>query len=193
MKKIGLYFGSFNPLHNGHLNVANQVYYSEKFDEIWFVVSPHNPLKNIDDLFDFKLRCKLVKKSIKKIPYFKICKIEKHLPKPHYTANTLDALKKMYPYDFSMIIGEDLIENMKKWENVAKLLNDTSIICYTRFENLNHDLSMFKDIKLVKGPIMNFSATDIRHQIKTNIRFTKFLIPKPVYKHFLKQNKKIKE
>ena len=184
-KKIGLYFGSFNPLHNGHLIVANQVLYSENFDEIWFVVSPHNPLKNIDDLFDFKLRCKLVKKSIKCNKKFQICKIEKNLPRPNYTSDTLKALKNQYPnFNFSMIIGEDLLDSMKKWKNLGEIL-ENSIICYTRFENLHHDLSMFKDIKIVKGPIMNFSATDIRHQLGIDVRLIKHLVPKPIYKHFL--------
>jgi nicotinate-nucleotide adenylyltransferase len=134
MKKIGLYFGSFNPIHIGHLIIAEYFANQSDFDEIWLVVSPHNPLKQQNELAPDFHRLEMVKMAIGDNPILKACDFEFHLSKPSYTIQTLDALKVEYPdHQFSMICGQDTINSIHLWKDFNKILDAFPIFVFPRF------------------------------------------------------------
>ena len=125
MKKIGLFFGSFNPIHVGHLVIANHIAQSDLLDEVWFVVSPQNPFKEKKSLLEDYHRLALVNEAIEDNQKLKSCDIEFSMPKPSYTSDTLAYLMDKYPkYEFSLIMGEDNIKSFHKWKNTKKRKND---------------------------------------------------------------------
>ena len=130
---IGLYFGSFNPVHNGHLIIANHVLNVGVADEMWFVVSPQNPFKNSGSLLNQNHRLNLVKIAIEGETNLKASNIEFKLPKPSYTITTLTYLQEKYPtQQFAIIMGSDGFQNINKWKNAETILRDFSIIIYKR-------------------------------------------------------------
>lgn len=173
MKKIGLFFGSFNPIHIGHLVIANHIANSKLVDEVWFVVSPHNPFKKKDSLLEDYHRLALVNEAIEDNEKLKASNIEFALPKPSYTIDTLAYLTEKHPnYNFSIIMGEDNIKSFHKWKNFDVILKNHSVIVYPR-------VGVAQDIKaedsilshqnvsvLVDIPVMDISASFIRKQIK---------------------------
>jgi nicotinate-nucleotide adenylyltransferase len=173
--KIALYFGSFNPIHIGHLIIANFVVENEKVDELWFVVSPQNPFKNEQQLLNANHRLRLVQLAIENQLRLKASNIEFSLPKPSYTVDTLIYLKEKYPnHEFVILMGSDGYQNIKNWKNAEYILNNYNILVYDRIESkqvaLNHKT------KLLKAPLLNISATYIRNQIKLN-KSIKYLVP----------------
>ena len=133
MKKIGLFFGSFNPIHVGHLVIANHIAQSDLLDEVWFVVSPQNPFKEKKSLLEDYHRLALVNEAIEDNQKLKSCDIEFSMPKPSYTSDTLAYLMDKYPkYEFSLIMGEDNIKSFHKWKNYEVILKNHSIIVYPR-------------------------------------------------------------
>ncbi|MCF0206125.1 MAG: nicotinate-nucleotide adenylyltransferase, partial [Bacteroidales bacterium] len=132
-KEILLYFGSFNPIHIGHLAIANYLVEYTNVDELWFVVTPHNPLKKSSTLIDDRVRQHLVQLAINDYPKFRVSDIEFYLPKPNYTATTLAYLNEKFPdYRFCILVGGDNLESFHKWKNYQVILNNYKIYVYKR-------------------------------------------------------------
>jgi nicotinate-nucleotide adenylyltransferase len=135
--KIGLYFGSFNPIHIGHLVIANHIAEYSNLNEIWFVVTPHNPFKNKSSLLDNYQRLEMVYRATKDYKKLKPCDIEFNLPQPNYTINTLVYLQEKHPdLEFSLIMGEDNLKSFHKWKNYEVILENHDIYVYPRVQKL---------------------------------------------------------
>ncbi len=177
--KVALYFGSFNPIHNGHLIIARNILNQQLADKVWFVVSPQNPLKNSSSLLNEYHRLRLTQLATEDEPSFKVSDIEFGLPKPSFTINTLVYLKEKYKdFDFNIIIGSDSFSNIHNWKNSEILLRDYSFIIYPRpgFE-INSNL---KNVTVLKDiPEIHISASYIRTLISKN-QSARFLIPDKV-------------
>ena len=173
MKKVGLFFGSFNPIHVGHLVIANHIAHSGMVDEVWFVVSPQNPFKKKKSLLEEYHRLALVNEAIDENPKLKSSDIEFTMPQPSYTVDTLAFLIDKYPeLDFSLIMGEDNIKSFHKWKNYEVILKNHSVLVYPRV-GVDEDLKAKSDILNHKSvhvleniPVMDISASYIRNQIK---------------------------
>ena len=170
MKKIGLFFGSFNPIHIGHLILANYILENSDMEELWLVVSPQNPFKEKKSLLNDHNRLDMVQLAVKNYPKMRASNIEFSLPKPSYTIDTLTYLKEKYPnYAFALIMGEDNLESLPKWKNSEKLISDYQIIVYPRtFEGEKKDSGYLKhqNIHQINAPVIELSATEIRNMIK---------------------------
>ena len=170
MKKIGLFFGSFNPIHIGHLILANYILEKSEMNELWFVVSPQNPFKDKKSLLTDHNRLDMVQLAVKNYPKMRASNVEFSLPKPSYTIDTLTYLKEKYPnYSFALIMGEDNLDSLPKWKNAEKLMSDYQIIVYPRtFEGEKKDSEYLQheNISMVNAPIIELSATEIRNMIK---------------------------
>lgn len=170
MKKIGLFFGSFNPIHIGHLILANYILENSDMDELWFVVSPQNPFKDKKSLLKDNNRLDMVQLAVKNYPKMRASNIEFSLPKPSYTIDTLTYLKEKYPnVSFALIMGEDNLDGLSKWKNSEKIIENYQIIVYPRvFEGEKKDSGYLQNehITLIKAPIIELSATEIRNMIK---------------------------
>jgi nicotinate-nucleotide adenylyltransferase len=163
--KIGLYFGSFNPIHNGHLIIANFIAHNTSLEQVWLVVSPQNPLKTQSSLLNEYDRLYLVKLAIDGEVKLRASDIEFKLPKPSYTIDTLTYLKEKYPeHDFSIIMGSDSFQNIKKWKNYEVLLKNYKIYIYNR-PGFSIDESLWANIEIVKAPLLEISSTQIRNLI----------------------------
>ncbi len=166
--KIGLFFGSFNPIHVGHLIIAQYMLNEAGLDKIKFVVSPHNPLKQKDDLVDSALRLKMVALSIADNPKFELDSIEFSLPLPSFTYVTLEQLTEIYPEDeLFIIMGSDTINNINHWKNFQAVLN-YPILIYKRSETFTNPYPDRKNIRVFDSPVLNISATIIRQMLKEN-------------------------
>ena len=169
MKNIGLLFGSFNPIHNGHITLATFILKHKPLDEIWFVVSPLSPFKKSKILLDKNDRLDMVKLAIKPFKKFFVSDIEFKMKTPNYTIDTLYEIKKKYPEDsFSLIIGEDNLENFKNWKNSNLIIENFKIYVYPRnFSKSKLNLN-FNTLYKINAPKINISSTDIREFIKKN-------------------------
>ena len=175
--KVGLYFGSFNPVHHGHLIIATHIANFTDLQQVWFVVSPQNPLKQGNTLINENHRKHLIDLSIEGEKKLRSSNIEFNLPRPSYTIDTLTYLQEKYPrYQFSVIMGSDSFSNIKKWKNFAVLLNNNKIIIYPRpgFE-VKKDM-ITDNITIVNAPLLQISSTYIRDLIKQK-KSIKFLVP----------------
>jgi nicotinate-nucleotide adenylyltransferase len=176
MKKIGLFFGSFNPIHIGHLILANYILENSDMGELWFVVSPQNPFKDKKSLLKDHNRLDMVQLAVKNYPNLRASNVEFSLPQPSYTIDTLTYLREKHPdYSFSLIMGEDNLSGLHKWKNAELLLKNYHIIVYPRiFESEKKDPEYLghENISLVKAPVIELSATEIRNMIKAgkNVR-----------------------
>ncbi len=182
--KIGLYFGSFNPVHIGHLIIANHVLTHCDIDRIWFVVSPHNPLKETSSLLNENHRLHLVQLAIENETKFKASNIEFSLPRPSYTIDTLTHLTEKYPqYSFTIMMGSDSFQNITKWKNYTQIVTHYNIIIYNR-PNFTVDTLLSERIQVVDAPLLNISSTYIRNLIsqKKSIRY---LVPDEVMNDIL--------
>lgn len=181
MKKIGLFFGSFNPIHIGHLILANYILENSNMDELWFVVSPQNPFKDKKSLLTDHNRLDMVQLAVKNYPKMRASNVEFSLPKPSYTIDTLTYLKEKYPnYSFALIMGEDNLDSLSKWKNSEKLMSDYQIIVYPRtFEGEKKDSEYLQheNISMVNAPIIELSATEIRNMIKESKNVRPMLPP----------------
>lgn len=188
MKRIGLLFGSFNPPHIGHLALANYILEYEERDEIWFIVSPHNPLKEVRELVDENIRLDMVSRSIRSETRFKVSDYEFSLPRPSYTIDTLDSLAADFPdCDFSLIIGSDNYLSLDKWKDKDRLVREHKLLVYPRpgFP-IDYD-DMSQNIKIVKAPTLEISSTMIRNAIRQNKR-VRFWLPCGIYDYILERN-----
>lgn len=178
--KIGLYFGSFNPVHSGHLMIANFIAEFSILNQVWMVVSPHNPLKPAGSLLQDYHRFHLVELGIGSYKKIKASKIEFELPRPSYTINTLAYLKEKFPqHDFSLIMGSDNLETLHKWKNYEIILEDHDIYVYPRPLHDGGNLKTHERVKWVEAPLMEISSTFIRNAIR-NGKDVRFMMPESV-------------
>ena len=167
--KIGLYFGTFNPIHVGHLIIANHMAEHADLDQIWMVVTPHNPLKKKSTLLDDYHRLQMVHLATEDFPKIKPSDIEFKLSQPNYTVNTLVHLEEKYPnHEFSLIMGEDNLKSLHKWKNYEVILENHHIYVYPRIssETENLDLKNHQKIHMIDAPVVEISSTFIRDNIK---------------------------
>ena len=171
MKKVGLYFGTFNPIHVGHLIIANHLAEFTNLDEVWFVVTPHNPFKKKSTLLADHHRYQMVEIAIEDFPKLKASKIEFGLPQPNYTVNTLAHLNEQYPdFQFNLIMGEDNLQSFTKWKNYEVILDNNHIYVYPRVYEKKRvsDLIHHPKIHVIDAPVVEISSTFIRKNIKEN-------------------------
>jgi len=170
MKKIGLFFGSFNPIHIGHLILANYIVEYTDLEEVWFVVSPQNPFKSKSQLLDEYNRLEMVNLATEKYPKLKVSDIEFKLPRPSYTIDTLTYLHEKFPdIYFCLIMGEDILKSLPKWKNSDLLIKNHEIIVYPRlFEGRETPEKYIqnKNIHRINAPVIELSASEIRKMIK---------------------------
>jgi nicotinate-nucleotide adenylyltransferase len=167
--KIGLYFGTYNPIHVGHLIIANHMAEHADLDQVWMVVTPHNPLKKKATLLNDQQRLQMVFLATEDFPKIKPSDIEFKLPQPNYTVNTLIHLHEKYPdYEFSLIMGEDNLKTLHKWKNYEVILENHAIYVYPRIssETENLELKNHPKVHIIDAPIVEVSSTDIRQNIK---------------------------
>ena len=176
--KIGLYFGTFNPIHVGHLIIANHMAEYSDLEQIWMVVTPHNPHKQKNTLLDDYQRLHLVNLAIEEYPKIKATDVEFKLSQPNYTVNTLAHLKDKFPqHEFSLIMGEDNLKSLHKWKNYEYILENHAIYIYPRVSQAiekesDSAVQNHPRIHKIDAPIVEISSTDIRENIKNkkNVR-----------------------
>ena len=188
--KIGLYFGSFNPIHIGHLVIANHLAENSDLEQIWFVVTPHNPFKKKRSLLDDYQRLEMVYRATKEYTKLKPCDIEFTLPQPNYTINTLTYLQEKHPdNEFSLIMGEDNLKSFHKWRNYELILENHHIYVYPRISenNIETQFDGHKKIHHIDAPIMELSSTLIRNAIKSG-KNVKPMLPEFVWAYLDEMN-----
>ncbi|HLN54208.1 MAG TPA: nicotinate (nicotinamide) nucleotide adenylyltransferase [Lentimicrobium sp.] len=181
MKPTGLFFGSFNPIHIGHLCVAEYMVEFGGLDEVWFIVSPLNPLKEQASLLTDYARYELVQEAIGTDTRFRVSDIEFHLPKPSYTIDTLARLHEKYPErNFVLTGGTDLLISFNKWKNWEQLLEHYQLLLYPRHGSENHELTKHPSVKLINAPKIEISASFIRGAIKSR-KSVMYFLPQRVW------------
>lgn len=177
---VGLYFGSFNPIHNGHMIIAQAVLDSSNLDEVWFIVSPQNPLKKNRHLLHEFDRYDMVNLAIAENDRFKVSDIEFKMPRPSYTIDTLIYLTEKHPnIDFKLIIGGDNLAILPKWKNSERIIQDFGLVVYPRPGSGEIDTRKHPNISYIQAPLLDISATYIRKSIKEN-RSIRYLVPQKV-------------
>jgi len=188
--KIGLYFGSFNPIHIGHLVIANHLAEYSDLDQIWFVVTPHNPFKKKSSLLDNFQRLEMVYRATQDYTKLKPSDIEFNLPQPNYTINTLVHLQEKHPdYAFSLIMGEDNLKSFHKWKNYELILENHHIYVYPRIskDRVETQFDGHKNIHVIDAPIMELSSTFIRKSIKSG-KNVQPMLPQHVWEYLDEMN-----
>lgn len=197
--KIGLYFGTFNPIHVGHLIIANHMVSYTNLDQVWLVVSPQNPLKKKESLLADYHRLELVNRAIYENPTLRASDIEFKLEKPSYTGTTLAYIQDKYPkHEFALIMGEDNLRTFHKWRNYQAIIDNHELYVYPRIlteqELLNSSESLtkpeiqnHKNVKLTDAPIMKVSASFIRKSIKAG-HDVRYLLTEPVFTYIDEMN-----
>lgn len=197
---IGLYFGTYNPIHVGHLIIANYMVEYTNLDQVWLVVTPQNPLKKKSTLLEDYHRYAMVEMAVLDNNKLKASNIEFKLPQPSYTINTLTYLKEKYPtHEFSLIMGEDNLRTFSKWKNYEQILENHKIYVYPRALTEQERIEMIesasvvnnfsnkKNIIICDAPVMKISASFIRDAIK-NKKDTRYLLTEVVYKYIKEMN-----
>jgi nicotinate-nucleotide adenylyltransferase len=188
--KIGLYFGTFNPIHIGHMIIANHMSQFSDLEEVWFVVTPHNPFKEKSTLLGDNHRYQMVCIATEDFPKLKASNIEFSLPKPNYTINTLIYLYEKYPgHEFNLIMGEDNLQSFYKWKNYETILKNHHLYVYPRVFN-NKEKSALHDhpkVNFIDAPIVEISSTFIRNAIKDK-KDIRVLLPHNVWKYLDEMN-----
>ena len=179
--KVGLYFGSFNPVHIGHLAIANYFVEFTDIEQLWFIISPQNPLKSKDILLPDYQRFELLYRAVGNENKYRISDIEFRMPRPSYTIDTLTYLKNKYPdYQFIIIMGSDGLSTFNKWKNYKQIIRDFPRYIYPRPGSEYIDAEKHKNMKLVKAPLIEISASFIRQAIKEK-KDMKYFLSKDVY------------
>lgn len=183
--RIGIYPGSFNPVHIGHLAVANYLTEFAEYDEVWFLVTPHNPLKKKSDLLDSNLRLEWVQRSIAGYEKFKISMIEWEVPQPTYTINTLQKLRMLYPqHKFELVIGSDNWETFHRWKDYQLILKNFKVAIYPR-RGSDKIFPNHPNVTVIKGaPKVDISSTDIRDSIKAG-KDVRFYMPSGIFESII--------
>lgn len=185
---VGLFFGSFNPIHIGHLAIANYMVEFTSIGQLWFVVSPQNPLKKKNGLLDDYQRLELVHRAIGEDARFRVSNIEFNLPKPSFTIDTLAYLKEQFAqYKFSIIMGSDNLENFNKWKNYQSILENYGIIVYPRPGFDKTKIKPFPNISVTEAPLMDISSTFIRDAIKDGKNMRHF-VPEKAFEYIEEMN-----
>ncbi|PWJ56634.1 nicotinate-nucleotide adenylyltransferase [Dyadobacter jejuensis] len=178
--KIGLFFGSFNPIHIGHLIIANTMATATDLEQVWFVVSPQNPFKKSKSLLHEFDRFDLVARAISDNSLLKASDVEFHMPKPSYTIDTLVRIQEKFPqHEFRLIMGEDNLAQFPNWKNHDKILEYVGLYVYPRPNSKPH---LFKDhpsVQFIEAPLMDISATYLRQRIQSG-QSIKYLVPEEV-------------
>ncbi len=178
--KVGLFFGSFNPIHIGHMIIAQTMLENAGIDELWFVVSPQNPFKKNKKLLHEFDRLDMVEAAVNENAKFKVSDIEFNMPKPSYTIDTLVLLTEKHPKkEFSLIIGEDNLASFTKWKNHQQILENYGLLVYPRPNAKPSPVKPHPKVQMVEAPLLDISATFIRNAIKEG-RSIKYLVPEPV-------------
>ncbi|HEY1008250.1 MAG TPA: nicotinate (nicotinamide) nucleotide adenylyltransferase [Sphingobacteriaceae bacterium] len=165
--KIGLFFGSFNPIHTGHLIIANYMANHTDLDQVWLVVSPHNPLKRKSDLINMYDRLEMARLATEGAENIRVSDVEFKLPQPSYTVDTLAHLGERYPeHRFTLIMGSDNLVSLKKWKNYEVLLRDYRIAVYPRPGHEDPEFAGHPSVTVTSTPLMELSSTFIRHSIR---------------------------
>jgi nicotinate-nucleotide adenylyltransferase len=187
--KVGLYFGTYNPIHAGHLIIANHMAEYSGLDQIWLVVTPHNPLKKKNTLLDDHHRLQMVFLATEDYPGLKPSDIEFRLPQPSYTVNTLAHLQEKFPtHEFSLIMGEDNLNSLHKWKNYEVILQNHDIYVYPRINAEAIDPNIAANARIHRGeaPVIEISSTFIRNSIKEG-KNVRPLLPEKVW-HYVQHN-----
>jgi nicotinate-nucleotide adenylyltransferase len=178
--KTGLFFGSFNPIHIGHLIVANLMVESTDLRKVWFVVSPQNPLKHSKGLLHEFDRYDMVRAAVHDNYKLEVSDVEFHLPKPSYTIHTLAHLHEKHPEkEFRIIMGEDNLQSFTKWKNYQQILDHYGLYVYPRPNTQLSELKMHPSVTFVNAPMLDISATFIRNCIR-NKQSVRYLVPDAV-------------
>jgi nicotinate-nucleotide adenylyltransferase len=185
--KIGLFFGTFNPIHVGHLIIADHFAQYSDLDQVWLVVSPRNPLKGKDSLLKDHHRLAMVRVAVEDNPLLKASDIEFKLDKPSYTVNTLAYLKDQHPeHHFCLIMGEDNLRSLDKWKNHEYILDHHEIYVYPRDAEGDYEPEI-GEVKVVNAPRMNISASAIRTAIAEG-KDVRYLLSKEVYEYLIEMH-----
>lgn len=191
MKNIGLYFGTFNPIHIGHLVIANHMVEFSDLDEVWFVITPHSPFKTKQSLLDDNHRYQMVFEATKEYPKLRPSKIEFDLPQPNYTVHTLAHLTEKYgdDHNFSLIMGDDNLKSFHKWKNFEVILDNHDLYVYPRISEgeKHHQFTAHPKVHHVNAPVMEISSTFIRQNHKDG-KNIKALLPDAVWKYMDEMN-----
>jgi nicotinate-nucleotide adenylyltransferase len=178
--KVGLLFGSFNPVHVGHLIIANTMAYNTDLEQVWLVVSPHNPFKKNKSLLHEFDRYDMVQLAIDDNPRLRATDAEFHMPRPSYTITTLTYLQDKFPqHTFRLIIGEDNLDQFTAWMNYEKILEYYGLYVYPRPNSLQSPLAEHPNVKFVSAPLLDISATYIRQCIREH-KSIRYLVPERV-------------
>ncbi|TNE78358.1 MAG: nicotinate-nucleotide adenylyltransferase [Bacteroidetes bacterium] len=184
---IGLFFGSFNPIHIGHLIIANYMIEFTEIEEVWFVVSPQNPFKIHDKLEDEEHRLAMARLAVEDNPHLKISDVEFKLSKPSFTLNTLHHLYNAFPeHEFKLIMGADNLAGFHKWKGYEEILKRHELFVYHR-EGFDHaQLKMHPKVRVFDAPVLNISATFIREVLQAG-KSIHYLVPTPVEQYIHQQ------
>lgn len=188
--KVGLFFGSFNPIHIGHLVIANHIAEYSDLEQVWFVVTPHSPFKKKHSLLDNYQRLEMVYRATKDYTKLNPCDIEFNLPQPNYTINTLAHLQEKYPtHEFALIMGEDNLKSFHKWKNYELILENHHVYVYPRVSenNVETQFDVHKKIHSINAPIMELSSTFIRRSIKEG-KNVQPMLPQHVWEYLDEMN-----
>jgi len=181
--RAGLLFGSFNPIHSGHMMLAAYMLQFTELNEVWFVVSPHNPLKEKSTLLADYHRLELVYRAVDDYPGFRVSDIEFRMPKPSYTIDTLVRLEEKHPgHSFTLICGADALQSFRKWKNFTQILDNYRLLVYPRKNVDSTEFDQHPSVTLVDAPQIELSSSFIRHGIATG-RDMRFFLPEKVYRY----------
>ena len=187
---IGLYFGTFDPIHRGHINIVNFLIDNCLVEKVWFVVTPENPDKISNNLTDFIHRYEMVKIEVKDNNNLLASDVELKLERPNYTINSLRYISNAFPdNNFSLIIGEDNFVNFKKWKDYKEIMNNFKIYVYPRKTRLKRDMKllMSNNIEMIEAPLIDLSSTNIRN-IVNDKNYAKQFISDSIYKYITTNN-----
>lgn len=188
MKKVALFFGSFNPIHIGHMIIASHVADNTECNQVWFVVSPHNPLKKKKTLLEDHHRLEMVRRAIENDTRFRASDVEFHLEQPSYTTITLAHLKEKHPnVEFSLVMGGDNLASLPKWKNFETILENYPIICYSRPNSDTSEIEKRGNVTILDAPQMNISSSHIRDQISKGYT-VKYLMPLEAWQYLDEMN-----
>ncbi|MBR4926486.1 MAG: nicotinate-nucleotide adenylyltransferase [Prevotella sp.] len=187
MATIGLFGGSFNPIHKGHVALARQLLRKARLDEVWFLVSPQNPLKPQSSLLDDNLRLEMARLALEEEPRLVASDYEFQLPRPSYTWNTLQHLSKDYPqHRFTLIIGADNWQLFSRWRNSSDILANYSVVIYPRDGYPVDETTLPPNVRIVKTRLYNMSSTLVRQLVSEGKSVRRYLHPKVI--NFIKEN-----
>jgi nicotinate-nucleotide adenylyltransferase len=177
--RIGLFFGSFNPIHHGHLIIASHIIQENLVDEVWFVISPQNPFKNQSSLLNENHRLYLAQEAIEGADQLRVSNIEFKLPRPSYTVDSMAYLREKYPsHRFSILMGSDGFENLPKWKNATHLIKNYAFIIYPRKDHPVTD-NHGANIQVTNAPLIEISSTRIRELIRER-KSIRYYVPESV-------------